>query len=138
MTGKIFLDTNLWVYLYDKKPPEKSQKVREIVQANVHSIQVSTQILGEVFNVLTRKKSVSKIEAAEVVLELSDEFPIIAIGTSHVLKAIDISNRYNYSYWDSLIIATAILSDCTTVYSEDMQHNQLIDDKTRVCNPLLI
>ncbi len=45
--------------------------------------------------------------------------------------------RYGYSYWDSLIIATALQNDCSILYSEDMQHNQLIEGKLRIINPLI-
>ncbi|BDA75074.1 hypothetical protein CAL7716_092400 [Calothrix sp. PCC 7716] len=56
MTDRIFLDTNLWVYLYAENPLDKHQKVEEIIQNQSKSIQVSTQVLGELFHVITRKK----------------------------------------------------------------------------------
>ncbi|APB35038.1 Putative nucleic-acid-binding protein, contains pilt domain [Gloeomargarita lithophora Alchichica-D10] len=49
----------------------------------------------------------------------------------------EINIRYGYSYWDSLIIATALQSNCNILYSEDMQHDQLIEGKLRIINPLL-
>jgi predicted nucleic acid-binding protein len=49
MTDKIFLDTNLWIYLYAKDPPEKSHKVEDIIKNNLHSLAISTQVLGELF-----------------------------------------------------------------------------------------
>ncbi|GAB4289651.1 MAG: hypothetical protein Fur0025_24150 [Oscillatoriaceae cyanobacterium] len=54
-----------------------------------------------------------------------------------LLKALDINEMYNYSYWDSLLIATALSNDCSILYSEDMQHNQLIENKTRIINPFI-
>jgi predicted nucleic acid-binding protein len=37
--------------------------------------------------------------------------------------------------WDSLIIATSLQRNCSILYSEDMQHNQVIEDKLRIVNP---
>lgn len=64
-------------------------------------------------------------------------FPIQAINTTEVIQALEINAKYNYSYWDSLIIATALLSKYSIIYSEDMQHNQLIENKVRIINPFV-
>lgn len=137
MSDKIFLDTNLWIYLYAKDPSEKYQKVEKIIKDNLALIQVSTQVLGELFHVLTRKNFTSQADAITIISDIINAFPVLAIDTPHVLQAIEIKAKYNYSYWDSLIIATALLSDCSIIYSEDMQHNQLIDSKVRILNPFL-
>ncbi|WP_442941115.1 PIN domain-containing protein [Nostoc sp.] len=64
-------------------------------------------------------------------------FPVQAISTTQVIQALEINAQYNYSYWDSLIIATALLGKCSIIYSEDMQHNQLIDNKVIILNPFV-
>ncbi|YAF98363.1 MAG: PIN domain-containing protein [Nodularia sp. CChRGM 3473] len=137
MTDKIFLDTNLWIYLYAKNPPEKFQQVAEILKNNSSSLLVSTQILGELFHVLTRKKFTSKTDTITIILDIVNTFPIQPIKTTEVIQALEINAKYHYSYWDSLIIATALLSECSIIYSEDMQHNQLIENKVRILNPLV-
>jgi predicted nucleic acid-binding protein len=135
MSNNIFLDTNLWIYLYAKNPPEKYQKVAEIIKNNSSLLLISTQVLGELFHVLTRKKFTSKTDAITIISDLINTFPIQAINTAEVIQALEINTKYNYSYWDSLIIATALLGKCSIIYSEDMQHNQLIDNKIRILNP---
>ena len=62
-------------------------------------------------------------------------FPVLEIDTAKVLQALDISTRYQYSYWDSLVIATTLLAGCQTLYSEDMHHQQVIDEKMQILNP---
>ncbi len=81
MTGRIFLDTNLWIYLYAKEPPEKYQKVEEIINKNYQELQISTQVLGEIFHVLTRKKFTSKADAITIISDIINCFPIQAIDT---------------------------------------------------------
>jgi predicted nucleic acid-binding protein len=93
--------------------------------------------LGELFHVLSRKKLVEQDEVKEIILEIVSNFSINEIDTIKVLQALEINSKYGYSYWDSLIIATALLTDCITIYSEDMHHEQLIEKKTRIINPFL-
>ncbi len=62
---------------------------------------------------------------------------VVDIDASKVLQAIELNIRYGYSYWDSLIIATALQRDCDILYSEDMQHDQLVESKLRIINPLI-
>ncbi|MHC5674894.1 PIN domain-containing protein [Nostoc sp.] len=135
MSNNIFIDTNLWIYLYAKNPPEKYQKVAELIKNNSSLLLISTQVLGELFHVLSRKKFTSKTDAITIISDLINTFPVQAINTTEVIQALEINTKYNYSYWDSLIIATALLGKCSIIYSEDMQHNQLIDNKIRILNP---
>ncbi len=135
MTGKIFLDTNIWVYLYAQNLPDKSVKVRDLVESNFASIIVSTQVLGEFYHVLTRKRLKPKEEAKQIVLEMVASFTIVEIDVLKVIAALEINSTYGYTYWDSLIVATALQENCSILYSEDMQADQLIEKKTKIVNP---
>ncbi len=137
MSDKIFIDTNLWVYLYGKNPQDKYLKIREIVSDNLQAIIVSTQILAELYHVMVRKNLTTKEEAKEIVLEIITTFTVVELDTLKVLQAMDINSKYGYSYWDSLIISTALLADCSIIYSGDRHHNQLIENKTQIVNPYL-
>ncbi len=135
MKGKVLLDTNIWVYLYAQNLPDKSAKVRDLVESNFTSIIVSTQVLGEFYNVLTKKKLKPKDEAKQIILEIVTTFTIVEIDVLKVIKALEINSTYGYTYWDSLILATALQENCDVLYSEDMQANQLIESKTKIVNP---
>lgn len=137
MTANVFLDTNLWVYLHAKSEPQKQSVVKSLVAEHFETILISTQVLGELYNVLIKKKLTSPETARAIILEMATTFPVTDIDTPKVLSALNVQNKYGYSYWDSLILATALLSDCAIVYSEDMQHKQLIEDKLQIINPLL-
>jgi predicted nucleic acid-binding protein len=135
MTDKVLLDTNLWVYFYSKDPLEKYQRVEEILRTHQQSIQISTQVLGELFHVLTRKKFTSETDAVTIVSSLINSFPILPIEPANVMQAMEVKQKYGYSYWDSLVIATALLNNCSTVFSEDMHHDHLINATLRIINP---
>ena len=137
MSGNTFLDTNLWVYFFAKDPPDKMQRVTDIINTQLSSLIISTQVLGELYNVLTRKRMFSTLEAQSIVSGLINRTLVVDIDLAKVLQAIELNIRYGYTYWDSLIIATAIQSNCGILYSEDMQHDQLIEGKLRIINPLI-
>lgn len=135
MTDKVLFDTNIWVYFYAQNLPDKSVKVRELVNNNFTSIIISTQILGEFYNVLTKKKLKSKDETKQIIQEMVTNFTIVEIDVLKVMAALEINSKYGYTYWDSLVVATALQHNCDILYSEDMQANQLIEKKTRIVNP---
>jgi predicted nucleic acid-binding protein len=137
MTDKVLLDTNLWVYFYSKDPLEKHQRVEAILRTHPQSIQISTQVLGELFHVLTRKKFTSETDAVAIVSSLVNSFPILPIESATVMQAMEVKRKYGYTYWDSLVLATALLHNCSILYSEDMHHNQLINTTLRIVNPFV-
>ena len=137
MTANVFIDSNLWIYYHSMKPDEKFEKTRDLVLANFNSILVSTQILGELYHVLVRKTMASQSDAKRVIEDLTSEFRTIIVDVNHVFGAIEVNIKYGYSYWDSLIIATALQSNCSILFSEDMQHSQLIENKLRIINPFV-
>jgi predicted nucleic acid-binding protein len=55
-----------------------------------------------------------------------------------VKKCLSLKKKYFYSYWDSLILASSLESGCTVVYSEDMQHGQVIEQTLTIMNPFFI
>jgi predicted nucleic acid-binding protein len=57
------------------------------------------------------------------------------ITPATILAALTVAERYGFSHYDSLIVATALEAGCSTLYSEDMQHGQLIDNRLTIINP---
>jgi len=135
MSRPILLDTNLWVYLYDKGESHKSEVASRLFDLKFDRIIVTTQILGELFNVLTRKKIVEEEEAHVIIKEVIEAFRVVAIDTPHVLRALEVRKRYLYRYWDSLIVGSAMVEDCEILYSEDMQDGQIFGDSLILVNP---
>jgi predicted nucleic acid-binding protein len=78
MNDKVFLDTNLWIYLYSDKV--KGRKIKQLVTDRFEDIVVSTQVLGELFHVLTKKWLKDKKEAKEIVSEIAGHFQVAAIS----------------------------------------------------------
>lgn len=134
---RVFVDTNLWVYRLDRREPEKSAFVKDWLRALVveHDIVISTQVLIEVRSVLTRKLrpplSGTNTRAA---LEALAEFEVVPATSGLVLDAHELARTHTLSWFDALIVEAAIRSDCSWLYSEDLNHEQRIGGLT-IFNP---
>lgn len=133
MNDRVFIDSNLWIYLYSSG--SKSTPIQQIIDRHFNHVVLSSQVVGELFHVLTRKNIKSKTDAAAIVHNLQETFKVVEVSSSTVSRAIDINIRYGYSYWDSQIIASALALKCSMLYSEDMQHQQVIDKHLTITNP---
>lgn len=139
MNERIFLDTNVLVYLFDHDSPEKQRLAREILAryGPSGSLLLSTQVLQEFYVTVTKKLAVPlAVEtAAQAVSDLA-VFPLVPIDPALILSAIRRSHLARLSFWDALIIEAALAGKATHLYSEDLQHHQQFDG-LRVVNPFL-
>ena len=135
MKDKIFIDSNVLIYLASEQDLKKKSIVTGLMDKHFTKIVISTQVLGELFTVLKRKTNLSSEEISQITIKYSDEFFVENIERQNFIKAIDLHLKYQFSYYDSLIIASALIANCKELYSEDMSHNQLIDKKLRIINP---
>ena len=140
MKDKVFIDTNIFVYaLLDSEKSIchakhlKAVDFLKIFHSGVEVI-VSTQVLSEYYSALLKNK-ISDNEVQQSVQQLAKAIDVVSLTKKTVFDSFVIRNRYRYSYWDSLIIASALEHNCTILYSEDMQHNQSIGEQLRVINP---
>ncbi len=138
MTERAFIDTNVFIYAFEKgKTKKKKKAVKLIKNDKIHAI-TSIQVLNEFVSATVKKGLLSKKEAVETALLIENEFEVVPLNSPVFLKAMEIFNNdgIHASLWDSLIIAAAILSECHTVYTEDLQHNYVIEN-IKIKNPLL-
>ena len=133
MSGKHFLDTNIVVYLYSADEPEKRAAALKLIEQN--SPIVSTQVLSELANTLSRKFRLSFDVVAQAVTEIQDSCTVLPVMPETISQALSLANKYQYSYYDSLILASALLAGCDMLFTEDMQHGQVIENSLTICNP---
>ena len=127
MSDRVFVDTNVLVYCFDRGEPEKRARALEVLNelkepSKGKQLVLSTQVIQELYVTLTRKlkPSMSELDAERVVAKLA-ELPIVPIDRAMVLSAIGTSRRYQLSFWDSLILQAAFTSGCRRVLTEDLQ-----------------
>jgi len=131
MSGKYFLDTNILIYSIGNIIPKKIISVNLIDKNAV----ISTQILTESANVMRRKLKYDYSQIRSVTDKFAEKMTLHIITHKTVRTAFDIAEKYGYSYYDSQVIACAVQSDCAVLYSEDLQHNQMIENSLRIVNP---
>ena len=131
----IFIDSNILIYsLYGTD--EQKQLIGKILSHHDNTPLLSIQVLKEFANVSIRKKlHKTSTELKKHLSKIKISFNVAEITTDTILQALDIRDRYKYSFYDSLIIATALENKCMILYSEDLQHNQGIGKKMKILNP---
>lgn len=136
MNDKCFLDTNVLIYAYDETDELRQQQTLKILKNIKREYEpvISTQTLGEFFNVAYKKLHFSKEDAINVCQEFSNFYPVYEISTENVFHAMKISKQTQYSYWDSLILAMAIDTGCSILFSEDLNPGHEIEG-LKIINP---
>lgn len=135
MSGRSFLDTNVLVYTDDHDAPDKQKIALDLVErARMEATGVvSTQVLQEYYSAATRKLGVSP-DTARRKVELFAHFDLVPVELDLILTAIDFHRLNSVSFWDALILRAAMVSGCTTLYSEDLQTGRRIDG-LQIVNP---
>ena len=140
MNGRFFLDTNVFVYSFDVSAPAKARRATDLIRRAVATGKgiVSYQVVQEFFNVALRRFA-QPMTVAEAEQYLTTVFrPLLAIHSSQSLyaEALRLNERYRLSWYDALIVAAAIESQSTLLFSEDLQDGQRFDG-LQVQNPFL-
>jgi len=131
-----FIDSNVWIYLLVARQDEhKRQTARNLIERK--RFFVSTQVIGEVCVNLLRKKAMSEPEVRGSINSLYRNHSVMTITQETLLSASDLRASHFLSFWDSLIVASALQSGAQILYSEDMQHGLVVDGQLRIVNPFL-
>jgi predicted nucleic acid-binding protein len=135
MKDKVFVDSNIWIYLFTSDDVSKNELVRDFIAGNTEKetiFVISYQVINEVGVVLKRKKKFSEDKIQFVVDTLLDLCVVQDFSREIIFKASVLRDKMLVSYWDSLIIAAAIESGCQSIASEDLQNGQKIEGLTIV------
>lgn len=140
MIDRIFVDTNILVYLFDSGETVKHTKIKKVIEEKLKDSKlfISAQVVNEFINIVTRKISspLPFEKLNEVIDFLNDIFIITPVNFNTIKSAISIKTGYNFSYWDSLIIASALENGCNLLFTEDLKHSMLIEKQLMILNPL--
>jgi predicted nucleic acid-binding protein len=133
-----FIDSNVFVYLFDGTDERKRTIARDIVRDAIAlgSGVISHQVVQETLNVLTRSIGATPHEARRFLDTVLTPLWSIAPSPALYADALDIRERYRFSFYDSLIVAAATSAGCTRLLSEDLQPGQTIGTLT-ITNPFL-
>lgn len=127
----VFLDSN--IVLYALSDDETKKHIALALLADIPHI--STQVINECSHVLRRRLNWSPDKIAEELSFVLELVKLDNVEIEHIRLAWMIAQRYGFSHYDSLIIATALLAGCHILHTEDMQNGQIIEKRLKIFNP---
>ncbi len=138
MSADFFLDTNILIYDLEAKDPLKQPIATGLLQEALRKGTglISFQVVQECLNVAIQKarQPLTLVEAERYLNTVLSPLCGVHASTGLYQKALILKERWRYSFYDSLIIAAALSASCDTLYTEDLQHGQIIEG-LKIINP---
>jgi predicted nucleic acid-binding protein len=134
--SKVFLDTNILVYSLDQSDAGKRNKCRRLIKglAGENSGVISTQVLQEFYVAATTKLGAAPLLIKDILRSL-ERFETVVVSPALIKEAIDCAIINRISFWDALIVVSAESARCEILWTEDLNHGQVIRG-VRIENPL--
>lgn len=133
-----FIDSNVWLYRFIINPNDadsiRKQQIATTI-TNYPNILISTQVVNEVCANLIRKANFDNQQISIFIEELAEGCEILSVSFEIIQSAVTLREQYLISFWDSLIVASAMLGNAKILYSEDMQDGLIINNKLEIINP---
>ena len=126
-----FFDTNVLVYLASGDPVKADRAETAIADGGA----INVQVLNELANVARRKMRMSWTDTHSFLSMLRGLLTIHPITLEAHETGLVLAERYGLSIYDAMIAAAALHAGCDTLWSEDMQHGMVLDDRLRIVNP---
>jgi len=137
MNAEYFLDTNILAYAFDKAAPDKRSRALDLIDDKADWV-ISWQVIQEFSNVSLHRFLIP------LTAQFLDDFRTrllwphcqIRPAASIYSEALRIHQETQYRFYDSLIVAAALESGVSILYSEDLQHDRQIGP-LRIVNPFI-
>jgi predicted nucleic acid-binding protein len=130
-----FVDTNVWLYaLIRGQNATKAQRARTLITQGT-SIVVSTQVINEICVNLIKRENFTAMQTRDLINDFYAAYTVIELDQSILVLATSLREQYTLSYWDSLIVASALSSGASILHSEDMHDQLIVDQRLTIVNP---
>ncbi|HBQ97831.1 PIN domain-containing protein [Roseofilum sp. Belize Diploria] len=135
-----FIDTNIWLYrLFDDQRIDARERQRKLKIAtsitDQSSLTISTQVINEISANLIKKANFDETQIKAVIQSLYNRCQVVEFSLNILQSASDLRINYNLSFWDSLIVASALAGGADFLYSEDMQDGLIVSGQLNIINP---
>lgn len=135
MRDRVFIDTNILIY-FISDDLKKKIKAKEILFSEGEPV-LSSQVINEFINACLIKNLLKLDKVISLANKFMDALEFSLIKETTIKKSLQIKKAYNYSYWDCLIIASALENNCSILYTEDMQDRYVIENRLKIVNPFV-
>ena len=129
--AKRFIDTNVLLYLLSGDNSKADRAERQLRAGAV----LSVQVLNEFAAVASRKLKMPMAEIREILATLRATCEIVPISEQTHDLGLQVAEKYGPAIHDAMIVASAILAECTTLVSEDMQDGRILESRLKIQNP---
>ncbi len=133
MSGPPFVDTNVLLYLLSADVGKAARAEAVLAERVV----ISVQVLNEFANVARRKLGLAWPALRHVLADLRHFAEVQPLTHATHERALDLAERHQFSVYDALIVAAALEAGCQTLWTEDLQHGQRVDERLTLSNPFL-
>jgi predicted nucleic acid-binding protein len=132
MNDKAFVDSNVFLNLYSTDEEIKREKAIAALE-RYHCV-TSTQALNELCNVCTKKWKLPIEDIEKAIDEIGEACMVYPLTPETIKQALQLHRRYSYSFYDSLMLSSALSCGCNLLLSEDMQDGQVIEGLLTIRN----
>ena len=130
-----FVDSNIWLYAFiTGQDPVKHHQAKQLLAA-IGTIVVSSQVVNEVCATMIRKEKRPETDIRDFIDDFYTLYTVIDVDQSQIVTASWLRERYGLSFWDGIIVASALRSRVPILYSEDMQDGLVIEQQLQIINP---
>jgi predicted nucleic acid-binding protein len=131
---KCFIDTNIWLYAFiSSDDHRKTEKAKHLVESR--AIATSSQVINELCVNLLKKANLREDEISGIIASFYNRYDVVEFSRDILLQASTLRCDYNFSYWDSLIVSSALHAGARLLYSEDMHNGLVVDKSLEIINP---
>jgi predicted nucleic acid-binding protein len=134
--SSIFIDTNIWLYALSESQDKQKHLVAKALIRRTPRIVMSTQIVNEVSFNLIRKFQAGESDIRKLIRSFHRKYLVIELNRPILLHASDLRTAYSFSFWDSIVIASALSASAKVLYSEDMHDGLVVLNQLTIVNPL--
>ncbi|MFZ1986247.1 MAG: PIN domain-containing protein [Desulfatitalea sp.] len=133
--SKVFLDTNILIYSLDQSDSRKRNKSRELIRGLTvgNNAVISTQVMQEFYVAATGRLGADPLLIKDILRSL-EHIETVVVTPTLIKEAIDCAIIHRLSFWDALIVTCADSAQCETLWTEDLNHGQIIRS-VRIENP---
>lgn len=135
MKDNLFIDSNIWLYSFIGDTAGKHQLAAKLIQENKQKLVISLQVINEVCVNLIKKANFKEEKIEELINSFYENYRLVELDKDVLTNASKLRSTLSLSFWDSLIVSAALKGECNILYTEDLQHNQVIENKLNIVNP---
>ncbi len=132
--NKAAVDTNILLYCIDARYDAKRACASKLIDKNPL---IFPQNLSEFINVLTNRWKYPKQNLKDIIFEILSNCELYNPSVEVYKSSFELIKKYDFQIFDAIIVASALESGCTKLYTEDMQNGLTVNNQLQLINPFL-